>query len=111
MFFSWQQDISICFIGFKIVHCLLKKMSITFYRRIRIDGGLVGFNPPVPLFIPLWLPNPSVPAVLLTLPVHFPQFEPCSTVISRLKLNLICTLTTWRMAENGGTEMKNDRVW
>ena len=37
-----------------------------------------GFNPPVPLFIPLWPPNPLVPAVLMTLPVHFSQFEPCA---------------------------------
>ena len=44
--------------------------------RVRIDRGW-GFNPPVPLFIPLWPTNPLVPAVLLTLPVHFSQFEPC----------------------------------
>ena len=39
--------------------------------------GVGGLTPPVPLFIPLWPPNPLVPAVLLALPVHFSQFEPC----------------------------------
>ena len=46
-------------------------------RRVRIDGG--EFNPPPPsspVHSIVTHPNPLVPAVLLTLPVHFSQFEP-----------------------------------
>ena len=47
--------------------------------RVRIDGGM-GFNPssPVHSIVPPLppIPSPLVPAVLLTLPVHFSQFEP-----------------------------------
>ena len=53
--------------------------------RVQIDGGW-GWGgstpppPPISQFIPLWPaqpPNLLVPAVLLTLPVHFSQFEHC----------------------------------
>ena len=52
--------------------------------RVRIDGGLGGggFTPPPPPQFPCLFhcdppPNLLVPAVLLTLTVHFSQFEHC----------------------------------
>ena len=46
--------------------------------RVRIDGGW-GFNPQFPcsFHCDTLTHNLLVPAVLLTLPIHFSQFEPC----------------------------------
>ena len=41
-----------------------------------LTRGLRGFNPPSSLVHSIVTPNLLVPAVLLTLPVHFSQFEP-----------------------------------
>ena len=61
-------------------------------QSFRIDGGGGVALTPSFLFILLWIcdpptPNPLVPAVLLTLPVHFSQFEPCHYIYYVLLCN------------------------
>ena len=61
-----------------------------------------GFNLPlVPMFIPLWPTtlNPLVPAVLMALPFHFSQFEPCHVVNNCLVNDLL--QSPWDPGEGG----------
>ena len=63
-----------------VVPLMIEAISMPF--RVRIDGRLVGFHRPSSPVHPIVTPNPLVPAVLLTILVHFSHnFNPDANVI------------------------------